>query len=75
MSFYTSGTVGSVVFADEDVLCFDGTTWSLLYDGSAADSAWHAAELDAVLVPEPRLAISVLIGALLILIFGKVENA
>ena len=33
VSFASSGTVASVSFADEDVLQFDGTTWSLFFDG------------------------------------------
>lgn len=33
-SFASNGSVGGVSFADEDVLKFDGTTWSLFFDGS-----------------------------------------
>jgi len=33
-SFSSSGTLGSVAFADEDILRFDGSTWSLFFDGS-----------------------------------------
>ncbi len=32
-SFASSGSVGGVSFADEDILQFDGTTWSLFFDG------------------------------------------
>ena len=32
-SFASSGTVGGVAFADEDILEFNGSTWSLFFDG------------------------------------------
>ena len=32
-SFASSGTVGSISFADEDVLQFDGSTWEMFFDG------------------------------------------
>jgi hypothetical protein len=34
VSFALSGTVGGVSFADEDILRFDGQSWSMLFDGS-----------------------------------------
>ncbi len=55
MSFDTTGQVGGIVFADEDVLRFDGTSWTLEFDGSIASSSWAAADLDAVMVPEPSV--------------------
>jgi hypothetical protein len=33
-SFESNGTVGGVTFADEDILKFDGSAWSLFFDGS-----------------------------------------
>ena len=33
-SFASNGTVGGVSFADEDIVRFDGTSWSLYFDGS-----------------------------------------
>ncbi|HSL45271.1 MAG TPA: hypothetical protein VK897_17690 [Anaerolineales bacterium] len=33
-SFATSGSLGGVSFADEDILRFDGQNWSLFFDGS-----------------------------------------
>lgn len=33
-SFTSNGTVGGVSFADEDILRFDGTAWSVYFDGS-----------------------------------------
>ena len=33
-SFASNGTVGGVSFADEDILRFDGSNWSLFFDGS-----------------------------------------
>ena len=53
LSFDTSGSVGGIDFDDEDVLEYDGTTWTVLYDGSAEDADWAAADLDAVTLPEP----------------------
>lgn len=52
-SFDTTGEVGGVVFDDEDVLRFNGFFWSMEFDGSATNSAWAAADLDAFFVPEP----------------------
>jgi len=34
VSFASNGSVGGVSFADEDILRFTGTTWSMLFDGS-----------------------------------------
>lgn len=49
LSFDTSGRIGSVDFDDEDIVAFDGSTWSLAYDASASLSASFAAgDLDAV---------------------------
>ena len=45
--------MGGVDFADEDVLEYEGSTWTLTYDGSAEDADWAAADLDAVTLPEP----------------------
>ncbi len=33
-SFASNGTVGGVSFADEDIVRFDGQSWSLFFDGS-----------------------------------------
>jgi len=63
MSFDTTGEIAGVVFDDEDVLRFDGVDWTLGFDGSAADSSWAAADLDAVTVPEPGAGLLLMIGA------------
>lgn len=55
VSFDTTGSLSGVVFADEDLMRWNGTSWSLEYDASAADSDWAAADLNAVVVPEPGL--------------------
>ena len=34
LSMASNGTIGGVAFADEDILRFDGQTWSLYFDGS-----------------------------------------
>ena len=48
-SFDTSGRIATVDFDDEDVVAFDGSTWSLAYDASASLSAAFAAgDLDAL---------------------------
>ena len=62
VSFDTTGTVGGVVFADEDILRFDGTGWSLEVDSSALNAAWAPADLDAVMVPEPGFGPMILAG-------------
>src|SRR4030095_4256735 len=33
-SFDGGGTIGGVTFADDDILRFNGSTWSLYFDGS-----------------------------------------
>lgn len=50
ISFDTSGSLGGVVFDDEDVLGFDPltNTWSLIYDGSAQHGGWAATDLNAI---------------------------
>lgn len=53
ISLDTAGEIGGVSFSDEDIVRFDGSSWSLEFDGSASDTAWEAADLDALLVPEP----------------------
>jgi len=50
MSFDTAGSVGGVVFQDEDVLRHAGGVWSLEIDGSALDADWGAADLVALQV-------------------------
>jgi hypothetical protein len=63
MSFDTTGEIAGLVFNDEDVVQFDGTNWTLEFDGSAADSDWAVADLDAVMVPEPSFGFMLLFGA------------
>lgn len=62
MSFDTTGQVGGVVFADEDVLRFDGANWTVEFDASTANSNWAAADLDAVMVPEPSVGMLLVAG-------------
>jgi hypothetical protein len=63
MSFDTTGQIAGLVFDDEDVLRFDGSAWTLEFDASAANPAWAAADLDAVMVPEPAMSILLAAGA------------
>jgi hypothetical protein len=55
-SFASGGSVGGVSFADEDILRFDGFTWSLFFDGSdiglgSADVfAFHLLDQDSLLL-------------------------
>ena len=62
ISFDTTGSIGGIVFADEDVLRFDGTNWSLEVDSSTLSSTWAAADLDAIMLPEPGLGLGLMIG-------------
>lgn len=64
MSFDTTGEIAGLVFDDEDVVKFDGTNWTLVFDASAADSNWAAADLDAVIVPEPATGLALLFGCM-----------
>ncbi len=71
VSFDTGGTIGGVTFSDEDVLRFDGTDWSLEIDSSALDPAWAAADLDAIMVPEPASGGALAAGFVLLLQAGR----
>jgi len=54
VSFDSSGSIGGIDFADEDVLSFDPvvSNWTHVYDGSAVHPGqWEGADL--VAVPEP----------------------
>jgi hypothetical protein len=66
VSFDTAGSAGGIVFGDEDLMRWDGATWSLEYDGSVADSDWIAADMNAVIVPEPGLWSLLLAGSSLL---------
>jgi len=50
LSLDGGGSVGGVTFDDDDVLEYDpdSGTWSMAYDGSAALTAWRAADIDAI---------------------------
>jgi hypothetical protein len=57
MSWTNDGTIGSVAFANEDILRFDGSTWTMYFDGSAvglptaADIfAFHQLDADTILM-------------------------
>jgi hypothetical protein len=63
LSFDTTGQIAGLVFDDEDVVRFDGADWSIEFDASEASSTWAAADLDAVMVPEPSVGLMLLIGA------------
>ncbi len=48
-SFDTSGRIATVDFDDEDIVAFDGSTWSFAYDASASLSdSFAAGDLDAL---------------------------
>jgi hypothetical protein len=55
LSFDGSGSVDVVYFDDEDVLIYDsaGSSWALVYDGSAQHAGLASADVEAVFVPEP----------------------
>jgi len=71
VSFDTAGTIGGIAFADEDVLRFDGASWSLEVDSSALHSTWAAADLDAVMVPESGFGLMLLAGSVGLMIPRK----
>ena len=71
MSFDTTGVISGIVFDDEDVMRFDGTLWSLEFDGSAADPDWAAADLDAVMVPEAEAGMMLSVGLLWLMWLGN----
>lgn len=47
LSFDISESVAGITFADEDIILRANSSWSLNVDGSAANVAWIAADLDA----------------------------
>jgi uncharacterized protein YjiK len=59
VSFASGGSAGGVSFADEDILKFDGSTWSLFFDGtdvglgSADVLAFHLLDQDSLLLAFP----------------------
>lgn len=67
VSFDTAGSLSGTVFADEDLMRWNGTSWSLEYDASASDSDWLAADLSAVVVPEPGLTGLLFAGSALLI--------
>lgn len=69
LSFDGSGTLGGVDFDDEDTLEYDGSTWEMLYDGSAEHASLASSDVDAIYLPEPEvwLGSSVCAGALALL--------
>jgi hypothetical protein len=71
VSFDTAGSVGGIVFSDEDILRYDGASWSLEVDASALNAAWAAADLDAVMVPEPAFGGMLVMGGLGLLAFTR----
>jgi hypothetical protein len=71
MSFDTAGAIGGIDFADEDVMRFDGADWSLEFDASAANVEWAAADLDAVMVPEPAFSFLIYGGILWLVLFAS----
>ena len=73
VSLDITSTVGGVLADDEDVLEYDTNSgnWSLLFDGSAQDADWAAADVDAVAVPEPGVIAALLSGAGGLLVIGR----
>jgi len=56
LSFDGSGKLGGVDFDDEDVVAWNGTTWSLAFDASsAADATFASGDLDAEAVRTPNI--------------------
>ncbi|MEZ4282892.1 MAG: right-handed parallel beta-helix repeat-containing protein [Myxococcota bacterium] len=66
LSFDTAGTALGVTFDDDDVLRLEGGVLTVEFDGSAAHAGWGAADLDAVMVPEPGVATAVALGTLML---------
>ncbi len=64
VSLDTAGSVGGIAFSDEDVLRYDGAAWTLELDTSTTDGDWVAADLDAMVVPEPGAMIGIALGGL-----------
>jgi hypothetical protein len=75
LSFDTTGEIADLVFDDEDVLYFDGSAWSLAFDADAANASWAAADLNAVMVPEPGRLGLLGTGGMLLLVFAHLRQS
>lgn len=64
VSFRTHGVLDGVVYADEDILRYDGSGWTMFYDAASVDAAWQAADAQSVMVPEPARSASLAAGLL-----------
>jgi hypothetical protein len=73
LSFDTTGSAGGVTFDDEDVVEVDpgGPAVTLAFDASAAHASWSAADLDAVVLPEPGAAAGLAGGIALLVLLAR----
>jgi len=62
VSLDVAANVGGIDADDDDILLYDPVTmtWSLLFDASAQDADWEAADVDAI--PEPSGPLVILCG-------------
>ena len=71
LSFDTTGVAGGVTFDDEDIVRFDGSSWTMEYDASAASSNWAPADLNALMVPEPAAMTALVAGCVLLVALDR----
>jgi hypothetical protein len=69
ISFDTTGEIAGLVFDDEDIVRYDGAIWTLEFDASVANANWAAADMDAVMVPEPGMLGLLAAGCSLLFVF------
>lgn len=74
LSFDTTGQISGLVFSDEDLMRFDGANWSVEFDASELNSAWVAADLDAVMVPEPLVGLLLPLGGMGLLVLSMFKR-
>lgn len=73
LSFDTSGSAGGVDFDDEDVLLLDpdAPRVAMGFDASSVHAGWRAADLDAVVLPEPGVLAGVSAGGFLLTLLTR----
>ena len=77
ISFNASGTVGGVVFDDEDVVAFDATvpSFAMYFDASTsgpADPDW--VPTDIIALPEPGVGVSMLAGLACLALLRRIRG-
>lgn len=64
LSFDITAALGALTVDDEDLVVFDGASFSVVFDASAEHTGWEGgADLDAVYLPEPHALLMLVCGS------------